>query len=202
MTPSRRAFLRSSLALAPLVVFDPQELIWKPEKAAEKELKAFVRQLRKAFRHMYKLDDDASFPLFGSPVHAAALTTETELVPLLLQQAGSYLSLPFTVPPSVSLLRLYANIGLSDKLSTGLTCAMDVQHSTDGGASYGPLIGAEWTSYGPEGYHRVDKFGNPIDNPDPSTGFNPTAYVGDLFRVAISFPQPLTIGDTVAITTG
>jgi hypothetical protein len=197
---SRRLFLRTSLAVVPLLALD-QQLIWKPEKQAEKEIEKFVKELRKSFRKMFR-DDDLAWSFIGTPIAAATVTTQTEVVSQALRQADVYTSPSFSIPATISFIRLYANISLADKLSVGLQCSLDFQRSTDNGQTWVPANGSGWTSYGPDGYHAIGKDGTPIDNPDPSVAFNPQAYLGQLFRVVLTLPQPLTLGATVEITTG
>lgn len=126
-----------------------------------------------------------------------------QTTPVIAQQArqGTFTSGSFSIPANILLLQIVANIALADKLATGLTCDLNLERSADGGTSWFPLVGFGWTSYGPAGYHTVDKTGQAIDNPDPSLTFNPRTFDGQLFRLVSVIPQTLTVGATVVVTT-
>lgn len=126
-----------------------------------------------------------------------------QTIVLVVQQArvGSFTSPSFSIPVGVLNLKLTANILLSDKLQTGLTCDIDIQHSSDGELTWNSAVGFGWTSYGAAGYHTIDRNGNAIDNPDPSLSFSPSAYIGQKFRIIISIPVSLNVGASVDITT-
>lgn len=134
----------------------------------------------------------------------------TQSFVVLAQQARAaqtWTSSSVTIPSTVTFVRIFANISLAEKLSTGLKMDLEVQRSTDSGVTWSDGIGAHeppvcgfgWTSYGPGGYPGGPK-GGP-DNPDPSVGFDPQAYKGQLFRAVAKLTQPLTVGMTIDITT-
>jgi hypothetical protein len=198
----RRNFLRSALVLTPLLAIDPQELFFQPDKQTEKEIKAFVKGLKKAMRAMFREPDEDDSLNFLTPLDAASVTTNTVVLAQSVRQPGQYISGQFTIPASVSFVRLYANIGEADKLSTALFCDLELYRLTDG-VNWQDRGGFGWTSYGPDGYHTIGKDGTPIDNPDPSLGYH--VEPGDdayQFRMILSLPQPLTLGATVGVMTG
>lgn len=204
MTMSRRGFVRSTLAITPMLALDPQ-LLWKLDTKTDREIAQFVRDLRKAMKQMFgeATQNQAHVGLIGAGLAAATVTTSTEVLAQQLRPAGIYTSGAFNIPASITQLRLFANIGLADKLAVGELCDLELQRSVDGGVSFQDFSGFGWTSYGPDGYHVIDKFGNPIDNPDPSLGYQPEAGASaNQFRLVLSIPQPLTLGATVQITTG
>lgn len=127
-------------------------------------------------------------------------TTNTVVLAQQTRQ-GTFTSNAFTIPANILRLTLTANIALADKLATGLTLDLDVQHSVDGTTNWQSVVGFGWTSYGPAGYHVIGKDGTPIDNPDPSLSFSPKTFLGDSYRLVASIPNTVTAGLTVSITT-
>lgn len=125
------------------------------------------------------------------PVQSTVLLTQAV-------RSGQQITAPITIPPSVSRIKLIANIALADKLSVGRQMSLDCQRSSDGGANWTSVAGFGWTSYGPAGYP-AGKDG--ITNPDPSLIFNPSIFIGQQFRLVAQIPQPLTVGLTADITT-
>src|SRR5262245_26038610 len=105
---------------------------------------------------------------------------------------------------------MIATIALADKLTGtlqgdgsvlgGKTLTLDVERSSDGGTNWLHTAGFGWTSYGAGGYHVIDKNGVAVDNPDPDLSFNPTAYIGNLFRLKMTAPQTITFGGTIEVT--
>jgi hypothetical protein len=199
---SRRAFLRSALVFTPLLAIDPQ-LVFRPDKQSEKDIKAFVKALRKSMRAMFReAETDVAGWGLSTPLYAAGVTTDTTVIAQSVRQPGQYVSGTFAIPASITFVRLFANIGLADKLSTGLFCDLMLQSATDG-VTFQDREGFGWGSYGPDGYHVIGKDGTPIDNPDPSLGHH--VVPGDdtaLFRLVLTLPQALTLGATVSVTTG
>lgn len=185
---TRRAFVGTLIALA------------APTVGTDRTVKKFVRDLRRAMRRMFHEPAVADLQLFDG-VTVEATTTTQQILAQQVRQANTYTSSNFSIPANILFLRLFANIGLLDKLSTGLTCDLDVQRSLDGSTNWISTVGFGWTSYGPSGYHAIGKDGNPIDNPDPSCGLDPQAYLGFQWRVVITIPQALTLGASVEITT-
>ena len=200
--PTRRLMLKAGLtALAIPVVARAQQLVWRQAPAVDHEVIVFVEQLRRVMRQMFRDPDEARVTLFDGAV-LEAVVTDTQVLAPALRQAGVYTSPTFTIPSTIKFLFLFVNVDIADKLAVGNSLSLDVQHSPDGGVNWLPLVGIpNWTSYGPAGYHIIDKNGNPIDNPDPGCGLNPQAYLNDQFRMVMTLPQPLTFGATVEITT-
>lgn len=133
------------------------------------------------------------------------MPTQNFVVLAQQSRSGDHTSSSRQIPPSVTYVLITANIALADKLSTGLTMELEVQRSADNGVTWSdgigsnppPVCGIGWTSYGPGGY--TGKSG--VANPDPSVGFNPQVFIGQLFRAVVHIPQPLTLGCTISVTT-
>jgi hypothetical protein len=131
----------------------------------------------------------------------SAAVTNTQVLASATRGPGTFTTPTFTIPANILYLSLSVNVSLADKLSVGKSLTLDVQHSSDGGTTWSSLIGVGWSSWGPGGFHMVDKNGVAIDNPDPSCSLGPQQYIGDTFRIVVTLPQALTFGATVAVTT-
>jgi len=95
-------------------------------------------------------------------------------------------------PANILGIRFTLNLLLADKLATGLTASLHVEHSVDGSTNWLPVCGFGWTSYGPAGFRT---------NPDPFLTFKPTAFPSEFFRAILDVPQSLSVGATITVTT-
>lgn len=112
------------------------------------------------------------------------------------RQPGVIVSPTVLIPANVLLVIVTANLQLADKLANGLSLSLAVERSDDSGASWHPVVGLGWTSYGSAGYTS-----GALVNPDPSVRMNPAMFQGQLFRASLTLPQALTVGVTMTVKT-
>lgn len=119
-----------------------------------------------------------------------AVQTLTLLAPQSRQ--GTFTSNGVQAPSTIVGVKFILNLQLADKLATGLTATLHVEHSVTGNSNWLPVVGFGWTSYGPAGYR---------DNPDPFISFNPQVFPNEFYRVIVGLPQALVAGASIEITT-
>lgn len=119
-------------------------------------------------------------------------TASNQVFAPTLLQPNTYTSGLFTLPSTITSVKISANLQLADKLAVGKTLEVHIYISPDGGTTFPTEVGFGWTSYGPGGF--TDRNGT---NPDPSVSFNPSVYAGQQAKIVMILPQALTVGATV-----